>query len=60
VKGTGFDKTDFALALMMTDRNEWRVPHYIAEGLKWLAQQLAPTSVEPVAAVAAAVEEPKA
>ncbi len=54
VKGSGFNKTDFALGLMMADQNDWVVPSYIAEGLKWLSNQLIATSVEPVAAVAAA------
>jgi hypothetical protein len=40
--GSGtFDKTDFALALIMTDPSQWDVPHYIAEGLTWLSNQLA-------------------
>lgn len=58
IKGSGFDKTDFALALMMTATNEWSVPHYIAEGLDWLSKQLAATTVEPVVAEATADREP--
>lgn len=53
VKGSGFNKTDFALGLMMADQNAWVVPSYISEGLKWLSNQLIATSVEPVAAVVA-------
>lgn len=61
VKGSGFDKTDFAGPRPHDDR-QGRMERisYIAEGLEWLAQQLTATSVEPVAAVATAKEEPKA
>lgn len=55
VKGSGFNKTDFALALMMKDTSEWVVPSYISEGLRWLSKQLIPIAGEPsVAPVAAA------
>lgn len=30
-------KTDFALELAVDPQNEWQVPRYISEGLKWLA-----------------------
>lgn len=53
VQSRGFNKTDFALALMMEDTTEWVVPHYIAEGLRWLSDQLfppAPDSTETEAA----------
>lgn len=44
VDGNSFKKTDFALALMMEDSNEWNVPTYIAEGLNWLSIQLTPVA----------------
>ncbi|MEU7952551.1 ATP-dependent endonuclease [Micromonospora chalcea] len=31
-----FDKTDFALALITKDHNQWTAPQYIADGLRWL------------------------
>jgi predicted ATP-dependent endonuclease of OLD family len=40
IGGGSFDKTEFALALMMTDSSKWQVPHYIAEGLAWLDMQM--------------------
>ena len=36
----GFKKADFALELMSLDKNGWNTPSYIAEGLKWLDDQL--------------------
>lgn len=36
VHSSSYKKTDFALALLAKDPNAWNVPHYIAEGLKWL------------------------
>ena len=60
VKSDGFDKTDFALCLMMADRDQWKVPNYIAVGLEWLAQHLAANSAEPVAVVGTSGEEPGA
>jgi predicted ATP-dependent endonuclease of OLD family len=47
VNGSGFNKTDFALALMMTDPAEWVAPRYISEGLRWLKEQLFPAGEEP-------------
>ena len=40
VHGPDFKKTDFALALLAKDPNAWRVPRYIDDGLKWLADEL--------------------
>ena len=40
VHSSSFKKTDFALALLAKDPDAWRVPHYIAEGLKWLESEL--------------------
>jgi len=31
-----FDKTDFALALITKDRDQWTAPRYIVDGLQWL------------------------
>ena len=43
IKGSGFNKTDFALALLAQDPQTWIVPRYIAEGLHWLADEITPT-----------------
>lgn len=40
VKGSRFDKTDFALAVLGRNPVQWRTPMYIDEGLKWLSDQL--------------------
>ena len=40
VHSSNFKKTDFALALLAKDQEAWRVPHYIAEGLRWLETAL--------------------
>jgi predicted ATP-dependent endonuclease of OLD family len=40
VKGTKFDKTGFALELLMKENSEWNVPSYIKEGLDWLEGKL--------------------
>ncbi|MBW7851534.1 MAG: AAA family ATPase [Rhodospirillales bacterium] len=42
VKGSGFDKTNFALGVLAEGPEGWSVPHYIAEGLAWLAGRLNP------------------
>jgi predicted ATP-dependent endonuclease of OLD family len=54
VKGGSFNKTGFALALMMSDPAEWNVPNYIVEGLHWLSDQLTTITTKPVAVAAAA------
>lgn len=41
-----FKKTDFALALLGKSPQDWTVPHYIAEGLQWLEEQLGVTEVQ--------------
>lgn len=41
VAGKGFDKTNFALQVLSCDKAAWHVPSYIAEGLIWLADQVA-------------------
>jgi hypothetical protein len=40
VHSSNYKKTDFALALLAKDPDAWNVPHYIAEGLKWLEASL--------------------
>jgi predicted ATP-dependent endonuclease of OLD family len=40
VRGSGFKKTEFALALFDADPSEWKVPTYIVEGLLWLDKEL--------------------
>lgn len=42
VKGSAFKKTDFALAVLTRNPNEWVVPSYIADGLRWLEDQVTP------------------
>lgn len=48
VKNASFHKTDFALALLAQDPAAWTVPDYIAEGLKWLEDQVAPPTAAAV------------
>lgn len=36
VSGTYFDKTKFALGVLARPEEQWVVPRYIAEGLRWL------------------------
>jgi predicted ATP-dependent endonuclease of OLD family len=42
INGSGFNKTDFALALLAEDPAAWVVPHYIASGLSWLEDEVTP------------------
>tara|TARA_R110001583_G_scaffold21308_7_gene80938 strand:+ start:873 stop:3098 length:2226 start_codon:yes stop_codon:yes gene_type:complete len=42
VKSSKFDKTGFALELLMKENSEWNVPSYIKEGLDWLEGNLQP------------------
>ncbi|MEJ6002689.1 ATP-dependent nuclease [Paucibacter soli] len=51
VKNPSFHKTDFALALLAQDPTAWTVPSYIADGLQWLEDRVAPSSppAEPLA-----------
>lgn len=42
VQAKSFSKTDFALALLAEDPTQWSVPTYIAEGLCWLEDEVAP------------------
>lgn len=44
----GFKKTDFALALLSKNPNEWIVPQYIAEGLEWLENIICPPVKEAI------------
>jgi predicted ATP-dependent endonuclease of OLD family len=57
IKGTSFNKTDFALALLAQDPATWTVPSYIAQGLRWLEEQITPLPVVPPAAPAPAAAE---
>ena len=43
IKGSGFNKTDFALALLAQDPDAWVVPQYIIDGLQWLESEIAPS-----------------
>ena len=40
IHGSSFKKTDFALALLAKNPDDWIVPHYISEGLQWLEAEL--------------------
>ena len=44
ISGPSFHKTDFALALLAQDPTTWSVPHYIADGLRWLEREVAPSA----------------
>lgn len=70
VNGSSFNKTDFSLALLAEDPDAWVVPDYIAKGLEWLEEQIAPAEpdeddneeapgplIDPVEEVAAMVVE---
>lgn len=46
VQSKSFSKTDFALNLLLKKPDEWSVPTYIAEGLKWLEAEIAPPELE--------------
>lgn len=54
IKGSSFNKTDFALALLAQDPSTWQVPVYIAEGLRWLEQEVTLLGPEPLPANAEA------
>lgn len=40
IHSSTFGKTDFALALLAKNPDDWIVPHYISEALKWLESEL--------------------
>jgi len=44
VKGAYFNKTNFALALIMKNSPDWKPPAYIVEGLQWLRAQVLPNN----------------
>ncbi len=48
IKGSGFKKTDFALALLAQGPATWQVPSYIAKGLRWLEQEMTPPRPQPI------------
>ena len=50
IKGSSFNKTDFALALLAQDPDAWTVPQYIVDGLQWLEGEIMP-SPQPVPAL---------
>jgi hypothetical protein len=59
VKGSGFKKTDFALALLTREPESWIVPAYITNGLKWLENAITPPDAPvSILAQAAAVAAP--
>ncbi|MET4701821.1 putative ATP-dependent endonuclease of OLD family [Constrictibacter sp. MBR-5] len=46
VNSGSFNKTDFSLALLAEDPDAWVLPAYIAQGLEWLEEQIAPPEPE--------------
>ena len=42
IKGSSFNKTDFALALLAQDPDAWTVPQYVINGLQWLQEEIKP------------------
>jgi hypothetical protein len=52
-----FDKTDFALALITKDPQEWSGPRYIIDGLEWLRDEVTveTSDVAPLAVIEAEV-----
>ena len=57
VKGSGFKKTDFALALLAQDPASWIVPRYIEDGLKWLEEKVTPAIEPPPSTLRPGLEE---
>jgi hypothetical protein len=47
IKGTSFNKTDFALALLAQNPTDWTVPTYIVQGLRWLQDEITPLPASP-------------
>lgn len=56
VIGQYFDKTKFALEVLARREEQWTVPHYIEQGLRWLEGIVALEVKEEVEATAEAVE----
>jgi predicted ATP-dependent endonuclease of OLD family len=52
VKGSGFDKTKFALGVLSETQGSWKVPTYIADGLLWLKEQVSLEIAEEMSAAA--------
>lgn len=42
IRSASFNKTDFALGILMKDPGEWNVPSYIIDGLTWLESEIVP------------------
>ncbi|MFT5359914.1 MAG: putative ATP-dependent endonuclease of OLD family [Candidatus Paceibacteria bacterium] len=51
VSGKNFKKTDFALALLAKNQEDWVVPSYIQEGIEWLEKEVVPKVKKPVSEV---------
>ncbi|MBV9561158.1 MAG: AAA family ATPase, partial [Bradyrhizobium sp.] len=47
VTSSNFKKTSFALGLLQQERDAWKVPRYIREGLEWLEELAAPLPPAP-------------
>jgi hypothetical protein len=60
VSGKSFDKTNFALEVLMRPPSDWQVPLYIREGLEWLSSEVrldGPTAeAEEIEEIAAAAQ----
>lgn len=52
VSGKNFKKTDFALALLAKNQEDWVVPSYIQEGIEWLEKEVVPEVKKPASVVA--------
>jgi hypothetical protein len=44
IHSKNFKKTDFALALLTKNNDDWVVPSYIKEGLEWLKSEIIPNT----------------
>ncbi len=55
VIGQYFDKTKFALGVLARKQDEWTVPRYIAEGLKWLESLVNLEAAQEIQATASVV-----
>ena len=54
IHGKNFKKTDFALALLSKNPDDWMVPTYIRQGLEWLQSKT--TTLTPIEELAQPVE----
>ena len=57
IKQSNFKKTDFALCLLATNEDAWKVPSYIREGLNWLEEEVTPKDKNKPEAVSHGIDE---